>query len=407
MMGNDLRELLWEAAPPMLPPTDGLDRARRRARAMRRRATATRLVALPLTALLLVAAVATIRDSSRVSVVPAEPGEQEPRTEDGGTDEEPAMSGASGHPQTPTKSKSEARRNPASAPAAPAPGVPPAPGRVLAGKMTFTDEKGLWTMALDGTGRRLVTSERYTAYGWAADGRSVVVGTWTSGSNQRATVSLLDTTTGRLTLAVDHPGYHVSSAQMSPDGKHFVFAAFEDADITTQSDPGDHLFIADADGRNVRRLPYGGRDPTWAPDSRRIAFHCGEGAYDQTDTFLCIVGIDGTGLRGAGNFIGPVAWSPDGQWLVARSYGGFSIFRPDGTGERKVPARAKFNIPQWTPDSRHLVYVRHVEERSYAGTMCQAPPCDEAPGVYAVPVDGGNHIRLTTGKNDDSPVVTR
>lgn len=78
----------------------------------------------------------------------------------------------------------------------------------------------------------------------------------------------------------DGSGWHevphtASHAAGSPDGKHVVYSGYT-TDVQGESKPQWHseIFVANADGTNVRRL-VNGAFPNWTPDSKHILFESG------------------------------------------------------------------------------------------------------------------------------------
>ena len=132
------------------------------------------------------------------------------------------------------------------------------------------------------------------------------------------------------------------------------------------------LFVADADGSNVRLLTgettYAVPDAlpamNWSPDDRSLAF-----TSDAGD--LYVVGTDGRDLRRIGEDTherhDPV-WSPDGTLIAYRGrphadpYTTMStwVIAPDGTADKEViPAVGGDEIdhvnPSWSPDGRSIL----------------------------------------------------
>jgi Tol biopolymer transport system component len=151
---------------------------------------------------------------------------------------------------------------------------------------------------------------------------------------------------------------------------------FEDWIIDVQRH---QLYIGQADGSNVRRLVTSAFDdarPSFSPDGTTVLFtRLGDGP-DQ----LYFVNVDGTNLRplavctgGCGNEAFSDAWSPDGSRLAVRRIEGFGTATPqvnlwimnlDETDLVQVTNNPAGSLleddrPAWSPDGRHLVFVRY------------------------------------------------
>jgi len=169
---------------------------------------------------------------------------------------------------------------------------------------------------------------------------------------------------------------HASSPTWSPDGTHIAFWGDESPDS---------LFVADADGRNVRRLTSRiwistDKPPTWSPDGRFIAFSAESGPNKQ-DERLFVVEI-ATGAVTRVDPAGPIdvrsflpSWSPDGNWIafdgvphLAGGDVGLWIVRPNGLEQHKISSHpvVEMTQPQWAPgtDPPRLAYAARDPTRS-------------------------------------------
>jgi TolB protein len=101
------------------------------------------------------------------------------------------------------------------------------------------------------------------------------------------------------------------------------------------------LFVADADGKNVRQITNFGCAsfaPTFSPDGKQLLFASNKHACDSSKFELYLINTDGTGLRQVtdyGGFTSFPEFSPDGKklvfvtdWKAAARYE-FNIFTSD------------------------------------------------------------------------------
>ena len=162
---------------------------------------------------------------------------------------------------------------------------------------------------------------------------------------------------------------HASSPTWSPDGTHIAFWGDESPDS---------LFIADANGTNVRRLTSQiwistDKPPTWSPDGRFIAFSAESGPYKEDDR-LFVVEI-ATGVVTPLGAETPLdvrsffpSWSPDGNWIafigVPHASGGDTglwVVQPNGLEQHRLPTSPGVELaqPQWAPsaDPLRLAYA--------------------------------------------------
>ncbi len=207
--------------------------------------------------------------------------------------------------------------------------LPKAPGNIVEGDPSFTPDgrrlvfvtfngqvEATWSMKLDGTDRRLIT----TAGG--------------------------------------------PDPNVSPDGRRLAFLGFNDEPF------GQALFISGIDGSNPLPItPFSfnvGFKLDWAPDGRRLAFiHNADFAQPDDSANIATIRPDGTGLRFVTNYEGGEvnafvgSYSPDGRWIVFRleDHGRFGLYkmRPDGTHVRPILGLSTFapRFIDWGARTRH------------------------------------------------------
>jgi Tol biopolymer transport system component len=172
------------------------------------------------------------------------------------------------------------------------------------------------------------------------------------------------TGSGVRTLVTSIP--NPSGPQFSPDGTRLAFWG---------DNAPDSLYVADSEGRNVRRIATGlwittDRPPDWSPDSRSIVLST-EGGPDRLDEHVVVIDvatgasvtIDRTVVGDARLFV--PSWSPDGRWIafvaMDRVSQGFRLWmaRPDGSAVREVPTGDLTPTavrPRWMPvGDRHVI----------------------------------------------------
>ena len=180
---------------------------------------------------------------------------------------------------------------------------------------------------------------------------------------------------------IDSPGVD-STPVYSPDGSLIAFLSDRHGVETA-------LWIADADGRNQRRLTPTGvivREgaPSWSPDGAQIAFRgsTSQDAIDHIYTVTTAGGAPNAVTERDGEF-SPL-WSRDGKWIYHRTRSpngiGPEVHRSpaDGSG----PSNPVTGSPVWSvaesPDGQFVYYCSSSNGQSANGT------------IYRVPASGGD-----------------
>jgi Tol biopolymer transport system component len=158
------------------------------------------------------------------------------------------------------------------------------------------------------------------------------------------------------------------------------------------------VFLVAREG-GARRLT-GGETPhyaaVWSRAGKRIAMGAGSD--------VAIVSLDGhvrQAIRGAGGYVGPVAWSPDDRRIAFVAYhpvgqtheGDLVVADLDGR-HRRVLAHHAYGQPDWSRDGS-TVFYKQAPHHSY-----------DARALWAVPSRGGRPRRLATEVQTESRVLT-
>jgi tricorn protease len=186
-------------------------------------------------------------------------------------------------------------------------------------KWAFIAGGDVWATTMDGgvpATRVTRTPEAESDIAWTADSRQVVYTSWRSGTPKLYAYDFTSGTERQLTTGDGRDG----SPTFSPDGRHLAY--------TRQVNEERELRVRDWRSGNERRLATGvTAPPTWSPDSKWLAYG------GQTDAFsnVLVVSAEGGTPRQvsfvANSFMGSIAWSAKGDYIVYR------------TNQRTEPAR--------------------------------------------------------------------
>jgi dipeptidyl aminopeptidase/acylaminoacyl peptidase len=193
--------------------------------------------------------------------------------------------------------------------------------------------------------------------------------------------------------------------------------AFTRTDYHQRSgDAASAIYLMDADGGRVRRLPVNGNvmSSAWAPDGRQLVFVRLVERDHAVESELVVAGLDGSGeqvlfrerpTEGEFSSITEPAWSPDGSQVAftrttldKRFY-----FRPDlyvvsaqGADAREFARDAAGAA--WSPDGRRIAFAS-IRDRN--GHICFEDECAYKSELYVMDRDGMNLVRLTRNRGDD------
>jgi len=163
-------------------------------------------------------------------------------------------------------------------------------------------------MNADGTGRTEVTHHPETAEvifdshpAWSPDGSLIAFtrATFVSSIEPHVAIYTMAPSGGGERLLIED----AAEPAWSPDGSKIVFTSTRDRYGETcfqECSPSGEIYIARADGTNLRRLTESqadDRSPTWAPDGRHIAFTSDRSNRADHENEIYVIDADGSGLR--------------------------------------------------------------------------------------------------------------
>jgi Tol biopolymer transport system component len=154
----------------------------------------------------------------------------------------------------------------------------------------------------------------------------------------------------------------------SPDGSEIAFCSNRNGNMD--------VYVMNSDGSNKRQLTTGnasGTFPIWSPDGKEIAF---ASSRPEMLTSIHLIMADGTNERHISDNASPLAWSPDGDFLLI----GDEIRIIDRDGRNRVDLATGVMEGLLSPDGKHVFY------RSKA---------DGHWNIHCVDIEGQNRRQVT------------
>jgi TolB protein len=164
--------------------------------------------------------------------------------------------------------------------------------------------------------------------------------------------------TGEARTIARFGGSNISPAP-SPDGSKVAMILDKDGWVD--------LYVADADGSNLKRLTKSPEDessPCWSPDGKWICF----ATKIAERRVLAKISADGGAVQristaGVSNPTEP-DWSPDGKWIAFTSQmGDFNICVIPADGSTSPTVLVTGEDPSWSPNSRTLIFTKRANWR--------------------------------------------
>lgn len=220
----------------------------------------------------------------------------------------------------------------------------------------------LFTIKADGSGRQQLTNtpEPEQHPSWSPDGKQIL---FTRGDVMtNIDVYVMDADRSNVTRLTEHPERDQRGV-FSPDGATIAFVSQRDGDVA--------IWLMAADGSNPRKLVQG-REPSFSPDGRRIAFT--SSAFDDNDE-IYLIDLDGSNRTRLTDNRRKLDWfasfSPTGDRLVYNSeaFGGqeLMLMRADGQGQTRISIAEKTyeQEPVWSPDGKGIAYAGKMGDDEY------------------------------------------
>ena len=219
----------------------------------------------------------------------------------------------------------------------------------------------IYVMDADGKNQRNLTNHPAgdSQPSWSPDSKKIAFTSYRNGGNIQIFVMDSD---GQNPIKLTDEVWDMNP-EWSPDGRKIAFTGYKDAGLGNGEWDID-IYVMDPDGKNrkrLTRLPGSNSDPSWSPDSQRIAFvNSRPGA-----TEIYVMNADGTRQKrltqgdNRGNKREP-SWSPDGQSIafMLNDFRSIQIYviDTDGKNRRKLTDGRHNWSPAWSPDGEMIAY---------------------------------------------------
>ena len=199
---------------------------------------------------------------------------------------------------------------------------------------------------------------------WSPDGRQIA---FVSFDKERASVNIIEVSTGRATKVTQFPGINGAPA-WSPDGQKLALV------LSKEGNP--KIYIVDLASKKLSRLTDGtgiDTEPKFAPDGQSIVFTSNRGGKPQIYKVTLITGKVER-LTFNGDYNASPSLTPDGKRLVMLHIGDDGLFsiavQSLSTGELKVLTQTSLNdSPSLAPNGMMVLYGSEVSGRGVLGAV--------------------------------------
>lgn len=258
---------------------------------------------------------------------------------------------------------------------------------------------------------------------WSPDGEWLTVCGEGATNTNRATGMTFIKADGTARHEIRDLGYR--SSLWSPDGRRFAYVTSPPLRLHPVDPVGPHprkperfpaeVFVVRPDGGGKTSIHKGPATPlAWSPDGEWIVCLRDVAHDPQPRTTLTLIKSDGSAQRdiARAGLPGPVSWSPDGSWIAFWMIGlgleesRVHVVRTDAAGET-IPLRTRgagADGLAWSPDGRFIVTAAGPRMAGNA-----APPGDkdviDLMNIYLIPMDGSDPLQLTSSDKPRSHYV--
>jgi Tol biopolymer transport system component len=288
------------------------------------------------------------------------------------------------------------------------------------------DRSEIWTMAADGSGQTRVLPALgdgvdYSLPAWSPDGKRIAYTVWTNKGGAAQNIANVEQTAAIWTMAADGSDRKLVVdgapddaqdwiAAWSPDGRWIAYSRSLNHPTTPapKAQPnagpqqlgsavlggGSSIWIVPANGGTPQRLTDEGTDAvvgSWSPDGSKLAYTTGSGG--NSDVYVASINVLVSALTGASavaadpaNDWGP-AWSPDGSQLafVSNRSGIDQVWVVQADDATASPVQVTDGgsnawVPAFSPDGKRIVFV---SDR------------DGEPEVWSMTTNGSDQVNLT------------
>lgn len=235
---------------------------------------------------------------------------------------------------------------------------PPVPVQRVAFRGRANENDDIYTIRIDGTDLRRLTDHPAAdlAPAWSPDAQRIAFLSERTGRRQ---IYVMQADGSGVTQLIQRP-YPALEMAWSPDGRQIVFSEYVNPQESVEP-ARIGIMLMNSDGSGLRTLvppdPTPRGNPSWAPDSRQIAFV-------QQGRIIIIDLVTGAVARPITRTVISlgVAWSPDGTQIAFCGLEGRDCqlyVLPLATGA-EVPFNRNFNTSgrylSWSPDGQQLAY---------------------------------------------------